>query len=500
MTTITRESYANSTLFERIFRDPVWYAFAGSLFLSAISIYGTELPNRDGMLYIQTASIFIEKGLAAARANFDWVFFPACIAFVAKITGLGLESAAYTLNSLLFAGVCATAVRIVQVQFPSAAWYACLVVLSFPSFNEQRNELIREIGWWFFCLQALLAALRWQQRPNYRDGLVIQCLLAIACLFRVEAVVFFGSLALWQFLAPFSWRRRLMHLTMLLSFPLAAGVIALGTLGSGQFEIGSRIATYAAAANPAVSLAKFQAVADKFGAMILSNYSADEAGSILFFGLVATVIKKFITHNGIFLIPIAVFLWDRTSRRRLAEWQPQAQFFFVYTAVLVAFVIYNLFMSGRYVIFLNILTMPLIAIGVRQTFDLRPRWRPALLAMLAAMALANVVSFSPKKTQFREAGQWLASRPEIASTTYIEDSRTRYCAGPAFWTPRTTEMSRDRIAGAIKEGKINYLVVDVPSRRMATQEWARSLATEEVARFSNKAGDAVVVFKRRISP
>ncbi len=451
------------------------------------------------MLYIQTASIFINEGLAAARANFDWVFFPACIAFVAKITGLGLETAAYTLNSLLFAGICATIVRIVQAQFPSAAWYACLVVLSFPSFNEQRNELIREVGWWFFCLQALLATLRWQRRPGYGNGLTVQGLLAIACLFRVEAVVFFGSLALWQLFAPFSWRQRLKHLTMLLSLPLAAGGGALAALASGHLDIDGRIATYAAAANPAVSLAKFQAVADRFGETILSNYSADEAGSILFFGLVATVIKKFVSHNGIFLIPIVIFLRERTLRRRTAEWQPQAQFFFVYTAVLLAFVVYNLFMSGRYVIFLNILTMPLIAIGLQRTFEIVPRWRSALLVILAIVALANVISFSARKTQFLEAGRWLASRPEIASSTYIEDSRTRYCAGPAFWVPRKKEMNRDTVASAFKEGKLEYLVVDVPRRRKSNEAWASSLAADELIRFSNKAGDAVVIFKRKTS-
>jgi len=322
MTEISSTSFTNSISFERLFRDPAWCAFAVSLLLSAISIYGTELPNRDGMLYIQTASIFINEGLAAARANFDWVFFPACIAFVAKITGLGLEAAAYTLNTLLFAGICATVVRIVHTQFPSAAWYACLVVLSFPSFNEQRNELIREIGWWFFCLQALLAALRWQQRPGYGNGLAVQCLLAAACLFRVEAAVFFGSLALWQLFAPYSRRQRLKHLTMLLSLPLAAGVATVAALGSGHLEIEGRVVTYAAAANPAVSLAKFQAVADRFGETILSSYSADEARSILFFGLAGTVIKKFVSHNGIFLIPIVIFLWDRASRRRTAVWQP----------------------------------------------------------------------------------------------------------------------------------------------------------------------------------
>jgi hypothetical protein len=271
-------------------------------------------------------------------------------------------------------------------------------------------------------------------------------------------------------------------------------------MASGQLDVGGRLANYASAANPAASLAKLRAAADHFGSVILNHYSADEAGTILFFGLLSTVVIKFIAHNGILLVPCIVFLSKQRLRSHFAAWRPQLQFFIVYALVLVAFVVYNLFMSGRYVILLNILTMPLIAIGLQQMFDSYPRWRSAFVLVLVIAALANVVSFSSKKTQFREAGQWLAARPEIAAQTYIEDSRTRYFAGSAFWKHRSNALDPKAIADAINEKSINYLVIDLPVRNSPKAEWARSLNLEEAVRFSNKAGDSVVVLQRKNVP
>lgn len=490
MKTFTGKSHADSPLSERSFLTPAWCAFIGSLILSSIAISGTELPNRDGMLYIDTASIFLHDGLAAARASFDWVFFPTCIAFLSKATGLGLESAAYVLSALLLACVCATQVRVAQIQFPSAAWYACLVVLTLPSFNEQRNEIIREFGWWLFCLQALLAAFRWEQQPGLRTGLEVQVLLVIACLFRIEAAVFFVALALWQLAKPLPWKQRFWRLSTLVCLPAAACIAVLGLLATGQLEIGARIANYASAINPAVSLKEFRIVAAQFGSEILNRYSADEAGTILFFGLISTVVVKFITHNGILLIPCAVFLWSKPLRRNFSTWQPQSYFFATYVATLIAFVTHYLFISGRYVIFLNILTMPLIAIGMREIFEKYPRWRIAFLLIALATSLVNVVSLSPKKTQFRDAGNWLAAHSEIAERTYIDSPRTRYFAGPAY-------RSTNNLSGP---KQFDFLVIELSKHGAARAEQIRSAEFDEEIRFSNKAGDAVVVLRRKSTP
>ena len=500
MTFLSDTSSRFQTKMERALPNPIWTVFIVSLVLSAISIYGTELPNRDGMLYIETASIFLKNGLTAARANFDWVFFPVCIAFVAKTTGLGLETAAYALNAVLFASTCATLVRITQIQFPSAAWYICIVALSYPSFNEQRSEIIREIGWWFFCLQTLLAAIRWQRQPSHKNGLTMQVMLACAALFRIEAIVFFGSIFLWQFATSQPWKQRLRYLSMLLGLPAFLGLVFLGLIASGQLDAGGRLSHYASAANPASLFAKFNDVSSQFSSTILNKYSADEAHSILFFGLLSTIACKFIAHNGIFLAPFAIFLGSSQLRRSFSAWQPQAHFFIVYTIVLAAFVTFNLFISGRYVIFLNILTMPLIALGLEEMFKRYPRWRHVFFLIIVLVSIANVISFHAKKTQFREAGQWLTAHPEIATRTYVEDRRTRYFAGPAFWTVQKKILSPEAIEHAVSEKKFDYVVIDLPKRNAEKSQWARSLNLEETKRFSNKTGDAVVVLQQKGNP
>jgi hypothetical protein len=480
-----------------ILADPTWHVFAASLFLSAVAIHYAEIPNRDGMLYIDTARIFLEKGLAAAYVNFDWIFFPICIALTAKITGLGLEASAYFLNALLFAGTCGTLVRIVHAQFPSVIWYACLIVLSLPRFNEQRSEIIREIGCWFFCLQALLATLRWRQAPCLRRGLAVQSLLAAACLFRVESVVFFFSLLLWQTLDRQSWRQCIRRLATLLCLPMVVGLTIAGLLVCGWVDLSDRVANYVAAANPVVSLEKFRAVAGQFRSALPNDYVSGEAGSILFFGLLGIVIKKFIHNNGILLIPFAVFFWHRHWRRELSAWQPQMQFFVVYALVLVAFAMYNLFMSSRYEVFLNILTIPLIAVGLKEMFETWPRWRAVFVACLMVTALANVVSLSPKKTQYRQAGQWLAAHPEISTEAYIDDPRVRYFAGHAVKIDGRDKLEPEEIENALGSGKFEYVVVSMARDDAAKAEWIGLPDIEEMMRFPNEAGDAIAIFRRK---
>jgi hypothetical protein len=89
------------------------------------------------------------------------------ISYFTKFTGLGYEDSAYALCALFIAGACATLVRITRRQFDDhAAWCACLVALAIPAFNGYREFLIREFGFWFFCLLAILAALRRHSRSS----------------------------------------------------------------------------------------------------------------------------------------------------------------------------------------------------------------------------------------------------------------------------------------------------------------------------------------------
>ena len=476
---------------------PAWIAFIASLVLSFIAVSRMDMPNRDGMLYIETASIFLEEGLAAAQANFDWVFLPVCIAFVSKITGLGIETTAYLFCSLFFAGTCAILVRITEIQFSEAGWYACLVVLTLPAFNGQRDELLRESGYWFFSLLSILVALYWQRQKDYKKGFAIQICLGLACLFRVEAAIFFIAFALWQVWNAQERKIQLRNLSTLLWLPASVGVILLILVLSGKFDFAERIVNYSYAINPTIALSNFNTAAQQFGDTILNHYSAGDAGYILFLGLLSLAIKKFILNNGIFIIPLLFFFLDKSQKKLISLWKPQNHFFYLYFIILIIFVTYKLFISSRYIVFLNLLTIPLIAQGIKEVIGRFPRWRFFVLLCIVITLLANMISLSPRSLQFKEAGKWLSEHPELMSQTYIEGTRTRYYAGRKF--RRNEILDHQEIEKSIAAGEFEYFSLELKKEKPKKTEWVNSLPLDEIMRFSNEHGDAIVILKRNDS-
>ncbi len=474
--------------------DPVWTAFFGSLVLSAIAFYGSEFPNLDGILYLETAERFMANGLAGTRELFDWNFFPICIAYVAKFTGLGYEAAAYALTAVLLAGVCATLVRITEEQFGGAVWCACVVALALPAFNGYRDFLIREFGFWLFSVLSLLAALKWTTRPSWRGGLVVQVFLVIACLFRIEALVFFAALTFWQLATASPWRQRLQRLPMLLGLPLAGGLVLAALMASGSLHMSARLVAFASAANPA-AWSNFNLAAGQLGATVLNGYSGNEASSILFFGLFSTIPKQFLVRSGLFLVPLVYFFCQASLRSQIGKWQPMTWFFAVYIVVLTVFVTNNLFMSARYVSFLNILSVPLVAVGLQGLFDRLPRWRYVLVGLALLTALANVISTSPRNPQYRAAGLWLSENTQLVSKIYIGRERAAYLAGPAFRSVRNWGLSDAQIEQAVRNRQFEYYVLDLRRRDTKKADWARSLNLVEVERFANRVGDEVVILR-----
>jgi hypothetical protein len=159
--------------FDRVSRwaSPVRVAFFASLALSFLAVLSNPSLNRDGMLYIDSARMFLSDGLAGASTVFNWPFLPILIAGFSELSGLGLENAALLLNALFLAGACSLLVACATRRFPEAAWPICLCLLALPGMNQYRNEILREYGCWFFFMLSFWLALRWSERPQWRSAL-----------------------------------------------------------------------------------------------------------------------------------------------------------------------------------------------------------------------------------------------------------------------------------------------------------------------------------------
>lgn len=466
-------------------------AFLGSLVLSLVALQGAVL-NRDGMLYVDTARVFLEQGLAAARAQFDWLFLPLLLAAGSTVTGLGPETVGLVLNALLLAGCCALLVVLSERLFPGSAWVACLVVLALPAFNAYRADLIREPGYWFFCVAALWFALRWADSGRLREAFACQLALCAAALFRLEAAAFFAALVLWQLSAAPAGKRLRGALTVA-AMPLTALLLIGLLLATGQISLDGRFSYYLESLDPLRKLAAFGEAANRMGEVVLNKYSQDEARSILFFGLLSVIPVKFVQMSGIFLVPLVYLFMRHRAGRVLARWQLLGWVFAVYVLVLVAFLTHQFFLTGRYVSFLNLLAVPLVAAGLLALMERFPRWKGAMVALAMLVMLANVVSFAPRKTHYVQAGAWLAANVADASRVYVENPRVAYYAGWGYARTQQAVQEREAVAQGLAEGRFAMAVLEVSRKDSGMDAWMARHGLKPAQRFVNAAGDAVVL-------
>lgn len=464
---------------------PVRTAFVGSLVLSLLA-RASGMINRDGMLYVDAARLFLEGGFAAARQVFSWPFLSILMAAVAQLTGLGLENAGYLLNALFMAGACALLVASTSRQFPDAAWSICLVTLAIPGLNEYRNELLREYGCWFFIVLAFWLALRWSEKPRWLTALPVHFSLAAAALFRPEALALFPALVAWQLLAAPSgekWRR----LLMIGGPPLLGLMLLLALYLGGQIGHDNRLAGDLGRFNPG----KFDAKARAFAAT-LDEYARDQARTILFFGSLALIPVKFINKIGIFIVPLLFLLVGRHARPAIARYPLFAWGLLAHLLVLAVFVTDLQFLAGRYVGLLYLLSAPFTGVGLWLLMQRYARWRWAMIAAAVLMMIANVVSLSPGKTQYVEAGAWLAAHAGESPRVYIESGRTAYYAG---WRGIKEQPAKDRsaLSEAVAQGKYDLLVLEVSRKEPAIEPWLESAGLQVVQRFVNVNRDAVLI-------
>jgi len=466
---------------------PVLVTFVISLLLSLLAWSGS-LINRDGILYVEAARIFLEGGFSAALANFYWPFFPIAFASLAQLTGLGLEQAGYLLNALFMGGVCALLVDIARRRFPEAVWFVALVVLALPGLNEYRNELLREYGAWFFSVLALWLAVRFDKNPGWLSAQLILPSLLLAALFRPEAMAFYLAIVLWQaFASPAG--ERLRRVLMIAGPACAIAAVFLVYFFNSPLYEKSRLSSDMVRFGWRELELKVAAVS-----AVLPAYASEQVRGILIWGSVAIIPERFLAKLGVFLLPLLFLafagrLGDALKRNSLLSYA-----FAAHVLVLSIFVVGMQFLAGRYLALLYLFAAPVIGYGIWRFVGDRPRWKIPLLVLLAVLMFTNVVSTGPAKQHFVEAGNWLAANVQDTPRVYIDSGRTLYYSG---WRPmrRWYTDDREELTGLLKAGRYDFLVLEVSRKDKGFEQWLADNELQIVQRFSHPNGDAVFIVR-----
>lgn len=468
---------------------PVRAAFLGSLLLSLIAILGEGLVGRDGAFYLDIAHQVTLHGPQVAIKLFDWPWYSILLAQLHQLTHLPLETCAYLLSTVLMAATSTLMVDAVRQRWPQAAWWACLVVLAMPAVNQFRFDIIREPGFWCFCTLALWLALRWEQRGGWWLAAAIHVSIGVAMLFRLESLMLMVALSVWQLPSAFKPSRRRWFLQFFCVPVLAAIVVAIAVLPRIDLHSG-RVAYLVTLAEPQSVFASFNRLADQFGNSLVNKYSTDEAGRIIFFGMLAALLIKFVTLMGPFSLPFVLGRHWQAWRGYWQAFQPMAWAALCYLLVLMLFFVNAQFMNARYLSFLDLLVAPLLAIALWQFAQGFPRLAKLVAALGMLVMLANVLSLGAQKTHFITAGRWVAEHIDPQAPVYYEDGRISYYAGRGY--PQPTQAREAAMAPGSAE-RYRYFVVEAPESDPWLQGWIAEHRLRVLATFTQRKSKTVTV-------
>lgn len=168
----------------------IW-AVAASLLLSVYAGLTVPVPNDDAFVYVRTAEIFQQDGIAAAFYHFPWAGYSVLIGLTAA-AGLELFTAAYLLNGLFFAILTYAFISICR-EFSDdriLLALAALTILVFPEVNEYRFQILRDSGFWAFLMLGMWWLIRYGAEGSWKFCLYYCAALLLAAIFRPEAMLY----------------------------------------------------------------------------------------------------------------------------------------------------------------------------------------------------------------------------------------------------------------------------------------------------------------------
>jgi hypothetical protein len=464
---------------------PVWLAFFASVLLSLVAVMGAATVARDAALYIDIAQRVTLLGPNVAWESFDWPWFSLLLAGTHIVLRLPLELSAYLWCGLFFAGTSALMVDCIRQRSPKIARWACLVMLAMPAINGFRDDIIRECGFWFFCTLTLWLAMRWQTRGGWLRAAFIHLAIVGAVFFRLEAVLLWPALALWQLPNLWASQRRKQFFQFAL-LPLA-GLVVVSVSG---VLMSARLMLYMDMISPHGVFSSFQLLCQQFSNSLVNKYSQDDAGQIIFFGILATMAISFVKLTGPFAVP---FMFRRNWGILGTYWRDYRPFAWtavLYLLVLVLFFIKMQFMNSRYMSFLNLLFVPVLAMGLAAFVGQFPRWgQSAVVAGLLVM-LSNVISLGAGKTHYVEAWALDVHTCRAGRADILRGRAYQLLCGRGYVVPTLT---REEAMSAALADNYRYFLIDAKGDEPWLSDWLVAHKMRIIEHFSNRKGATIVV-------
>ncbi len=483
-----------------------------SVAFSVWCIYADPIINNDGIRYVRAASAFAAGDFSTGAAIYKWPFYSLIIAGISKTGGLDVGVAAYVLNAVLIALLLLAFLAVVYTLGADRTVLiaAAIVILMFPELNKYRSFVIRDIGYLAFYLWSLVFLFRyWKASRNQELWKWFACI-AVACMFRVEGVVFLVLIPVlvWMRVQVGAVRRFGQYLVL----ALAGGALFIGLSiwlfvsesGASQADILSQpwhtVRTAWAQMGDKLWL-KLTAIEEE----VLTGVSADYSAIVLVAALVILIVVEIVRRLSI----VYALIVGHAVSARLTFPEPDAKELWyrliaLNLGILLAFATVQSFLVGRYTMG-TLLTLLLAApFSLAHLYkrwrsgQARRKWLPVATGTLLLLLGLESLDVYTDKRFLRDAGLWLRQNTAPSATLFADNQALIYYSGKTAFRDGARYDWAETMSTMYREDWRRYDYLAVRISRSEPHRQARIeklLGRKPVKTFANRKGDKVLIYK-----
>jgi hypothetical protein len=488
-------------------------ACLASLFLSYDSSVRGAVINPDGICYLKSAEALATADLTTAMnlcGQAQWPFYSILIYGYAALTNVSYQAAAFSLNALFSLITVLTFLYIIHSIRPSQRllWCAAGVILLAHEFNDVREYIIRDHGFWAFYLISIACLIRFFKSAKLSDAVLWSSATLVASLFRLEGIIFllflpfsvlvYCSLSLPQRVIRFV---KLNGLVLSLSLVLIVWALFFNHQPINHF---SRLAELQAHFIHGIDklVTSFNAASKSLGQYVLSPYSARDSSMILVLMLVVWYVLSVCLNLSPIYAVLVVYAWVR----KLATFDKSTQwvlwsYVFINLAITFVFLTENMFLAKRYLIALSLALMLWVPFALDHLIETRRRIKwllPTTISLMVLTALGGIFDFGYSKAYVRDSGEWLAIHAPQSAKIYSNDLQVMYYSkhfGDDLFIQSNQFASIAQLNNQAWKN-FDYIALHLYAKNKAQNVSITNAITLTPANvFANKRGDQVIIYQ-----
>lgn len=482
-----------------------------SLLISVWCVYLDPIINNDGVQYLKAAQRIANGQFSDLITTYKWPFYPFLIALLKFLLPLNIEQAAHFVNAGLAAILVIAFLGLVYELGADKKTIiaAATVILLYPTVNELRSELIRDIGYVAFYLYSITFLLRYFKNCKKRDlyGWLVCTFLSI--LFRIEGV---ALLFAWPLVKFFLMEKGQNRNILLCLFSLFALVILVFI-----FLLWSSTAVYQQEASLSdgffvyVSEAANQIFTDLNNRILLlqkyflEKFSAKYAYTIYVFTLLLVLFTETIATITLFYFILSIVSVKKKLTLQVHHERITIYFLIgINLTILLFFTSARLFLTDRYALSLSVTVLALAPsaiiyfISPEQKDRNQKRWISIVICVFVVGLGIDGLSDSTHKHFVKEAGLWLKKQSPSHEKLLTNSRILAYYSGhntEGHWRDFHWSRVRNKILRK-KWHKYDYMAIKIRSNNLRDQRGIykhTKLKPHKI--FTNSHGDSMLIYK-----